>query len=292
MKNRQPKWATLEAALLEWQIRYDKYPDSGTTTGDLLRYKATEFWNKLPDYAGLECPVWSDGWLTRFKKRSDMKERRRHGEAGSAQLDEDTDRIMQEIRDECRKHTADCIYNMDETGYYWKMQPDRSLSTFEESGKKKDKARITVNLTCNATGTDRLPLWYIGKAKCPNCFKAERLQGLESLSAVWRHNNTAWMNHHIMKEYLQWFDARMKAHALLLMDNFSAHELAVEQMEELKIPLTNTKVMWLPPNATSVHQPLDQGIIQNWKSHVKKQFVMFMAQTFDQGKDLSKEMHV
>lgn len=50
--------------------------------------------------------------------------------------------------------------------------------------------------------------------------------------------------------------------------------------------------MWLPPNATSVYQPLDQGIIQNWKAHVKKQFVSFMAKTFDDGKDLSKEMHV
>ena len=202
---------------------------------------------------------------------------------------------MQEIRDECTKYTADCIYNMDETGYYWKMKPDRSLSTFEESGRKKDKARITVSLIYNSIGTDRLPLWFISKAKRPNCFKAERLQNLESLGTFWRYNDTAWMNHHIMKEYLRWFDAQMRIqnkHALLLMDNFSAHELAVEQIEEMTTPLTNTKVIWLPPNATSIHQPLDQGIIQNWKSYVKKQFVIFMAQTFDQGKDLSKEMHV
>ena len=50
--------------------------------------------------------------------------------------------------------------------------------------------------------------------------------------------------------------------------------------------------MFLPPNATSEYQPLDQGIIHNWKTHVKKQFVMFMARTFDEGKDLSTEMHV
>jgi hypothetical protein len=78
---------------------------------------------------------------------------------------------------------------------------------------------------------------------------------------------------------------------LLLIGNFSAYKVAIEQIEEIKA-LTNTKVMWLPPNATSVYQPLDQGIIQNWKSNVKKQFVMFMAKTFDQGKDLSKEIHV
>jgi hypothetical protein len=73
------------------------------------------------------------------------------------------------------------------------------------------------------------------------------------------------MNHHIMKEYLLWFDQQMRIKgrkALLLMDNFSAHELAVEQIEE-GVNLTNTKVMWLPPNATSIYQPLDQGIIQN-----------------------------
>lgn len=97
-----------------------------------------------------------------------------------------------------------------------------------------------------------------------------------------------------MLEYLRWFDKTMRIQgkkALLLMDNFSAHELGVELLEEAN-ELTNTKVMWLPPNATSIHQPLDQGIIQNWKSYVKKQFVMFMATTFDKGKDLFEEMHV
>lgn len=151
-RNRKPHWETLEAALIEWQIRYDKHPDSGSTTGDLLRYKATEFWQKLPEYTGKDCPKWTDGWLAGFKKRHSMKEQRRHGEAGSAQLDADTVRIIEEIRKECTNYTADCVYNMDETGYYWKLKPDRSLSTFQEHGRKKDKARITVALTTNATG--------------------------------------------------------------------------------------------------------------------------------------------
>ena len=102
------------------------------------------------------------------------------------------------------------------------------------------------------------------------------------------------MNHYIIKEYLYWFNNQMRIKgkkALLLMDNFSAHELGVELIEEAK-GLSYTKVMWLPPNATSIYQPLNQGIIQNWKSHVKQRFVKFMAHTFDQGKDLSKEMHV
>jgi hypothetical protein len=54
-RDRSSKWSTLEAALIEWQIQYDKHPDSGPTTGDLLRYKATEVWNKLHEYQGLPC---------------------------------------------------------------------------------------------------------------------------------------------------------------------------------------------------------------------------------------------
>lgn len=142
----------------------DKHPDSGATTGDLLKYKAAEFWNKLPEYNGVSIPIFSDGWLGGFKKRMGLKAHRRHGEAGSAVINDESERIMEEIREEGKKYEADCIYNFDETGYYWKMKPDRSLTTFEESGRKKDKARITVGLTCNVTGTDRLPLWFIGTA--------------------------------------------------------------------------------------------------------------------------------
>jgi hypothetical protein len=120
-----------------------------------------------------------------------MKERRRHGEAGSALVNEESEAIMEEIRKAGEEYNAEDIYNMDETGYYWKMKPDRSLSTLETSGKKMDKARITAALTCNAIGTHRLPIWYIGTACRPNCFRAEGLSTLDHLGAFWRYNKTA-----------------------------------------------------------------------------------------------------
>ena len=79
----KPKWAALENVLIEWRIRYDRYPDSGPTTGELLRVKATEFWRKLPEYQGVQCPKWSEGWLTGFKKRYGIREKKRHGEEAS-----------------------------------------------------------------------------------------------------------------------------------------------------------------------------------------------------------------
>jgi hypothetical protein len=169
-RNRPPEHKELEKALAEWQLRYDRHPDSGSTTGELLVLKAKEFWAKLPCYAGKEEPKFSIGWLDGFKKRYGMKERRRHGEGSSAQIDEDSERMMEEIRQAIKEYGHDLTYNMDESGYYWKMKPDRSLSTFEAKGAKKAKARITANFCCNTSGTDKLPSWFIGTAKRPNCF--------------------------------------------------------------------------------------------------------------------------
>jgi DDE superfamily endonuclease/Fission yeast centromere protein N-terminal domain/Tc5 transposase DNA-binding domain len=241
---REPEYKELEEALAEWQLRYDRHPDSGSTTGELLRIKATELWGKLPVYSGQPCPSWSNGWLAGFKKRYNLKERRRHGEGASAQIDEESEAIMAEIRRVGREYGPENTYNMDESGFFWKLKPDRSLSSFEAHGTKKQKARITANFCCNAAGTDKLPIWFIGTAKRPNCFRTENLTEIDHLGAVWRHNKSAWMTHHIMKEWLRWFENLMiqkGKKALLLMDNFSAHDLGVEQMEEAN-ELRQTKV--------------------------------------------------
>jgi hypothetical protein len=152
---------------------------------------------------------------------------------------------MEEIWKAGKEYNAKDIYNMNETSYYWKMKPDRSLSTLETSGKKMDKARITIALTCNAIGTNQLPIWYIGTTYCLNYFHAKGLSTLDHLRAFWRYNKTACMNHHIMKEYLHWFNNQMRIKgkkALFLIDNFNAHELSMKLMEEIK-ELTHTKVI-------------------------------------------------
>ena len=70
------KWEILrQAPDPDWALRFDQA--HGTVTGDLLRTKATEFWNALPEYQGLECPKWSDGWLSGFKSRFNFHRRQR-----------------------------------------------------------------------------------------------------------------------------------------------------------------------------------------------------------------------
>jgi hypothetical protein len=83
-----------------------------------LRYKASEFWAKLPEYNSKPIPIWSNEWLAGFKKRKGLKEQRRHREAASAAINEESEKIMKEIKKKGKKYDADCIYNFDETGYY------------------------------------------------------------------------------------------------------------------------------------------------------------------------------
>jgi hypothetical protein len=78
--------------------------------------------------------------------------------------------MIEEIRQVIKEYGHDLTYNMDELGYYWKIKPDCSLLTFEAKGAKKAKARITANFCCNALGTNKLPLWFIGTVKRLNCF--------------------------------------------------------------------------------------------------------------------------
>ena len=76
------------------------------------------------------------------------------------------------------------------------------------------------------------------------------------------------------------------------MDNFSAHELAVDLIAESSRPLKWTRIEWFPANTTSIYQPLDQGIIQNWKCFVKKELLLFLKDEFDSGRDFTQTHHV
>ncbi|KAI1004472.1 hypothetical protein K3495_g3737 [Podosphaera aphanis] len=78
---------------------------------------------------------------------------------------------------------------------------------------------------------------------------------------------------------------------LLLLDNFAGHELAVRLVGGLE-GLQNVRVAWLPVNTKSHWQPLDQGIIASFKLAYRKQWINFILNQHESGKDPQKTVNI
>lgn len=274
-KRRAEHWPELEKAIFEWVQRAEQHI---TISQEAIRVKAKEYWEAI--YPEKSMPAFSNGWLTGFQNRANIKYRIQHGEAGS--LANEAESAMAKIRQATRSFAPQDIFNCDESALFWKMTPDRSLSTRSVPGRKKQKARISILFCCNSDGSERLPLLIIGTAKRPRSFAAAGIN-INNLNCTWRSNTKAWMTGEIFKEWLIQFNNRMKnRRVVLLMDNFSAHESAAKEIES---QLENILILWLPPNSTTKYQPLDQGIINNWKVIWKKNWILYMVKEYDRGFD-------
>ena len=289
-RKRKSQWPKLDDFLNLWQLKANA---SGVpVTGDILKMIARDNFGTL--YPAERPPAFSNGWLEGFKSRHGIKTQKKLGE--DADVDEKGgEEAMQHIRRLTASYDLDCIYNMDETGLYWKMVPDRTLASEHLSGVKSDKARISIAVTVNGDGSLRPPLWIVGKAAVPVCMKGINK---DALGAYWRSNKKAWMTGAIMREYLFWFEGWARKHhsgkkVLLLMDNFSGHTAAVEQLkEEQSIIFDTFQVAWLPPNTTSRYQPCDQGIISTFKSLFRRYWCRYLVEEYEASRQARKTMNV
>lgn len=235
-------------------------------------------------------PDFGNSWLYGFQKRHGIKYREHHRGMASEYI------VAEESMVAIREYLADIspnnIYNCDETGLFWKLVPDRSLSTRNLPGRKPEKARISALFCCNADGSDKLPIWFVGSAAKPRAFSAAGVHPAH-LNMYWRSNHSARMTTPIFEEFLRWFDKRMTGRkVVLLMDNFSAHENALRIIEASGQPLQNTRVIWLPPNSTSKFQPLDQGIIWSWKANWRRNWVRFISREVTEKRNPMATMNV
>ena len=118
--------------------------------GPILKEKAEDLAKKL----GHTNFVATEGWLSCWKARHQIRYKQAHGEKGSADIksaEEWTSTILSGLLDRPNE-----VYNADETGLYYRATPDGSLCYCHEklSGSKKAMEKITVlccsNLTVNS----------------------------------------------------------------------------------------------------------------------------------------------
>jgi hypothetical protein len=114
-RQRTVKYPLMETALYRWFLTYQ---DQVNMLGDLTKEKAAYFLAELyPSHRAFE---FSNGWLESFKNRHDIKSYRRVGESGSAMvvIEESLPQICLTLDQYERRD----IYNMDETGLFYRMQ--------------------------------------------------------------------------------------------------------------------------------------------------------------------------
>ena len=157
------------------------------------------------------------------------------------------------------------IFNVDETGLFYKCTPDKTL-TFKGdrcSGGKNSKERITLLIGANMDSIEKRSLFMIGKSENPRSFKNVRTKPIDYTA-----NKKAWMTREIFEDWLLKLDKKIckqNRKILLFIDNCTVHN---------SIPLMeNVKVIFFPPNMTSVVQPIDQGIIKNFKHFYRRLLV-------------------
>ena len=77
----------------------------------------------------------------------------------------------------------------------------------------------------------------------------------------------------------------------LLINSFSTYKAAIG-ITSKNGSFKNTRVEFLPPNCTSVYQPLDQGIVANFKLLYRRYWMRFMVEHSLKNQDPIKHMHV
>lgn len=159
------------------------------------------------------------------------------------------------------------IYNMD--GVFWRALPSKGFGKIGKGckGGKQSKHRITVAFFVNAAGENEKPI-FIWKSAKPTLF--EKIDK-SVLPVMYFNQRKAWMTGDVMEVVFSKFNRRLSGtnrYILLLKDNAGCHPAHLEKK------FSNIKICFVPANTTSTLQPLDLGIIKNFKVHYPLQYIL------------------
>ena len=238
-------------------------------SGHMIKSKAVEYAIRL----GIKNFKPTDGYVRGLKKRQNIAFINLRGQSNSVDIDK-IENWIPKLKEIIKGYDASEIFNCEETGLFWKLLPTKTFC-FNDSSKKGTKKfhdRVTVLLFTNMNGTER-SIFVIGKSKNPRCFN-----GIDrnEINKIYFNQNNAWMSSDIFEKIILEFDKKMKfknKRVLLFLDNHSTHLISHD--------LSNVKLIYFPPT-TSVLQPLDQGIIRNFKHFYTKNIISFMISNLNE----------
>ncbi|KAM9486515.1 tigger transposable element-derived protein 1-like [Clarias gariepinus] len=221
----------------------------------------------------------SHGWFNRFKLRANLINLKVSREASSPDTvaAEEFPEMLREIIEE-GEYLPEQVFNVDETGLYWKRMPD-SKAEKVIPGYKIAKDSLTLLLGGNASGDMKLKPLLVYHLENPRPLK-NIAKG--SLPVVWKSNPKAlvtqaifqdWFFHQFIPEVERYcLERDVPFNVLLLLNNAPGHPQFMDDFHP------SVKVVYLPQNTASLIQPMDQGVITTFKKyylrHAFRQAVM------------------
>ncbi|GBL99789.1 Tigger transposable element-derived protein 4 [Araneus ventricosus] len=160
---RKSKFDEIERFLVQWlkHARSQNAPISAL----ILKVIAEEL--NIEDFGG------SNGWLECFTDRHCLSFRTICREAAAVEGEAIEDWKNSVLKDILSRFDASDVFNLDETGLFYRLLPDKTLSFMGEkcTSGKASKQRLTLLFGANMSGNEKLKPLVIGKSKRPGCFK-------------------------------------------------------------------------------------------------------------------------
>ena len=177
------------------------------------------------------------------------------------------------------------VFNCKETAIYWKKLPSKSLISIQEKQAKGHKAlkdRLMLMPIINTTGDAVLRPLLGYHSENPRALK-----GIDknTLPVVFHSHPSVWNTQVIFSEYMSGYVSpfvenycRENNHdnrCLLIVNNWAAYPPGIAEYG------SNTCVVFLPLNTTSLLQPCDPGLIATIKAYSIQNVMCFIVSAID-----------
>ena len=274
-RSRTCEFAEINESLYKWYLlatTRNIYP-----AGPQLCEKA----RLIADQLGVPNFKASNGWLDRWKKRYDIHKMKINGESGDVAGETVAswrEREFLSFLGDIRPRMFGILTKPDAFGVHFQSMVLGRKDLCARGGRRR-----AVTLIANATGGKESAI-VIWKAEKPRCFKGV---DVSKLPVKYFSQANAWMTGEILDEVLTTLNHCLSSCSrsiVLLLDNAGCHP------HDLKGKYSNIRIIFLPPNTTSQIQPLDLGIIQNFKVHYRKLLLRFVLSKIDETNDTASQI--